>query len=351
MTSRHGRLGSHEASSTVGTGTWLLLPPTMASLPYRCITGEEQARYKMSADLRTFLLATVFLSLKGLGLARIQPQAEHHQHPHHGAEVGRVLLEPPAEQLVDEARPHDAARRSAPMLSAARSSSGLWPTSQAPTGRPKPCFCLVMICGGRKSRSACLKNQRSLRAAQLQVGGQAARELDHAIVEQRERDVDAGQLAHAACTLGRSPSASMKRRSMPSIWLIRLRAGVGACASASSCCGWPRIDACSRNSGVEACCRCPGACSRLYDLVAPRHGRPRLLDIAAQLAQRRHAADAGHRISSGSISARRSGRGHALVQAEQVLLRIALVAAEQLVAAVAGEQARARRARAPCVAQ
>jgi hypothetical protein len=71
------------------------------------------------------------------------------------------------EQLVDEARAHDAAlAEAAERVGGQRLEAGCW-QAHTPKGRPKPCFFLVMISSGRKPRSASLKNQRSFRPLSL----------------------------------------------------------------------------------------------------------------------------------------------------------------------------------------
>jgi hypothetical protein len=77
---------------------------------------------------------------------------------------------------------------------------------------------------------------------------------------------------------------------------------------------------------------------QVVHLHAVGHGHARLLDVAAALAQ------SGMRSMPGSASAARAGRGAAarapaVVPAEHALLGVAAVAAEELVAAVAGQHA------------
>ena len=137
------------------------------------------------------------------------------------------------EQFVDEAWLHDAARAQRAMLSAARSRRGLCPTSQLPTGRPKPCFCLVMIAGGRKSRSACLKNQRSRVPRSFRSAGSRLENSTSRSSSIGNATSDAGQLAHPG-DLGQIAVGQREAQVDAEHLVDEAVSAKGACASAST---------------------------------------------------------------------------------------------------------------------
>ena len=95
----------------------------------------------------------------------------------------------------------------------------------------------------------------------------------------------------------------------------------------------------ARNSGVNTLAG-PDARQQVVELQPPRNGRPRDLHVARALAEQAAPKRSGKPSASGSISARLTRAGNVLVGGEQLVARVARVAAEELVAAVAGEHPR-----------